>query len=122
MLQKPKQLPGKYNKYVIMLIIQIIKFKFQYVPLPLQSNLQSTAEKPVNVPCLSLRFPLLFNCSVFPATQPFNPFSGCRKNDCFSYYSRNIHYLTREFHLKSHAKNRRCHRNREAMSALSVHA
>ena len=34
-------------------------------------------------------------------------------------YYRKIHYLTREFHVKFHAKNRYC-TNREAMSAISV--
>ena len=34
-------------------------------------------------------------------------------------YYRKIHYLTREFHVKFHAKNR-YRTNREAMSAISV--
>ena len=36
----------------------------------------------------------------------------------FGFY-RKIHYLTREFHVKFHAKNR-YRTNREAMSAISV--
>ena len=34
-------------------------------------------------------------------------------------FYRKIHYLTREFHVKFHAKNR-YRTNREAMSAISV--
>ena len=34
-------------------------------------------------------------------------------------FYRKINYLTREFHVKFHAKNR-YHTNREAMSAISV--